>query len=147
MRITPIVMIALMMNIFVLFGAPALVGDAPKPLAGHLLGEFVSGDMAHPTNLTMRTSNVVGWIDTTGGGSGLFSTLVGSIVSVAAVVVVFATFLAQIVLGMITFPFTIFTQFGLTGTPGSAMFAVILASVYMLLNITAAIELTSGRPT
>lgn len=147
MRITPIVLIALMMDVFILFGAPALVGDAPKPLTGHILGEFVTGDMSHPDNLTLDSGGVLGWINVNSGGEGIISDTLSSIVGVAAVVAIFAAFLTELVLGLITFPFTVFTQFGLTGTPGSAMFAVILASLYMLLNITAAIELTSGRGT
>lgn len=146
MRITPIVMIALMMDIFIMFGAPALVGSAPIPLGGHILGEFVSGDMAHPDELTLETSNVVGWLDYETDG-GTISQLISTIIGVAAVVAIFATFLAELVLGLITFPFTLFKDFGLMNSAGSAMFAVILSALYMLLNITAAIELTSGRGT
>jgi len=146
MRITPIVLIALMMDIFILFGAPALVGDAARPLGGHILGEFVAGDMAHPNELTMRTDNVMSWINMDTGG-GVISQTLTSIIGVAAIVAIFAVFLAQLVFGLITFPFTLFTSFGLAATPGGAMFAIIIASLYMLLNITAAIELTSGRPT
>lgn len=146
MRITPIVLIAMFMDIFILFGAPALIGESAQPLGGHILGEFVEGDMAHPDELEMRTENVLSWFSYESDG-GTISQLISTIVGVAAVVAIFAAFLANLVLGLITFPFTLFMEFGLATTPGGAMFSVILASLYMLLNITAAIELTSGRGT
>ena len=142
MRITPIVLVALMMDIFIFFGAPALVGDAPQPFSsGTLLGKFYTGDMNHADEITMNKDNITGWVNLTP-QQGITSDILSSIMTVVATIDIFLTFITGIVINAITFPFDLLWRYHL-----NTMFAVIAGAIYSLLNITAIIELASGRRT
>lgn len=141
MRITPVLLIALVMDIFVIFGIPAIIGDVPADLTGHILGSFVSGDASHPDSLEFKNSTVLSWVNLEPGGD-IFSELVAGIVGILATIQIFITFITLFVFKMITFPYDLLMNYHLP-----TMYAIILGSIYSLLNITAVIELASGRGT
>jgi hypothetical protein len=138
-NITPIVLIALVMDIFVIFGVPALIGPTPMVLSDHILGVFVFGDAANSSSLHINETGVTDLVSTsTGGGSMNLLEMAWSGIAVAATLV---NFIARLIINMITFPFDL-VNFGLP-----SMWAVILGSIYALLNITALAQLITGRST
>ena len=144
MKITGILLIALVMDAFLLFGIPALMpGAGAQPLEGHLLGKFVVGDMAHPDELEMNKTGISAWVNLVPQGAGIISDVLSTLVSVIATIAIFITFAVDIVIGLIAFPFTLFTTY----LPNSPVFAVLIGAIYVLVNTTALITLASGRDT
>jgi len=140
MRVTTVVLMALMIDAFVLFGVPYMLFDSPQPLGNSPIGAFVAGDMSHPDELTMQEDNATKWVnwDT---NIPVVSEILGGIIGLSSLISLFIEF-GRLIISMVTFPFDLFKVYGLP-----AMWAVLIGVIYYAINITAAIQLGSGRQT
>jgi hypothetical protein len=143
MKVTPIVIYAVILDIFMLFGVFYLMPAAPGLGAigsDHPLSQFVAGNYSDPDSLTIEYQHAPVWANFLS-NIPFVGDLVASVVTANFFVGVIASF-GILVMGMLTFPFTLAQTYHLP-----VLFTVLFGAIYYILNIAALVGLLSGRAT
>ena len=143
MKITPVLIFAVILDIFMLFGTVYLLPTSPGlgSISGdHPLSQFISGNLSDPSTLTLQYQRAPQWANFLS-NIPFVGDLVASVVTANFFVGVIADF-GILVMGMIVFPFTLAQTYHLP-----ILFAALFGVIYYILNISALVGLLSGRAT
>ena len=143
MRVTVVLVFALLLDAFILFGVPYMLPADPGAgaISDRPLSKFITGNYSDPDTLELKYENAPEWVNLLTNIPIIGEFMASTVSGVTLFMGLVADF-GVLIMGLILFPFTLSRLYGL-----QVAYSVIFGVLYYAINLTALLQLVAGRAT